>query len=109
MIITTASIIQDRMIDNYLGVVAGVSVTPVSVTELALFPASDYQSYFIKEKNVAIEKLRADAESLGADAIVAVNITFETVDERRNSWLAIATGTAVRLCDLLPEISSSLR
>lgn len=98
MIITTASTIQDRQIEDYLGVVAGVSVTPVSVSELALFPASDYQTHFIAQKNVALEKLRADAESLGANAVIAISITFEPVDEQRNSWLTIATGTAVRLC-----------
>ena len=49
-------------------------------------------------KQVALAPLLADAESIGADAVVAIKLDYEAIDgDKRTLLMVFKNGTAVKL------------
>jgi uncharacterized protein YbjQ (UPF0145 family) len=56
-----------------------------------------YEGVIEEAKNDALRELQDRARALGADAIIGVDLDFETVGASGSMLMVIATGTAVRL------------
>jgi uncharacterized protein YbjQ (UPF0145 family) len=56
-----------------------------------------YEGVIEEAKNDALRELQDRAQALGADAIIGVDLDFETVGASGSMLMVIATGTAVRL------------
>lgn len=96
MILTTTPSIEGQTIQEYLGIVSGVSSnirTSFSFkTEKNLNIISDIID---KGKEEAFEKLKLNAEKLNANAVVGISIDFET--ESGSYFIVSITGTAVKV------------
>jgi uncharacterized protein YbjQ (UPF0145 family) len=103
MIITTTPTIQGREITDYLGLVAGETIMGANVVRDFLAGITDiiggrsgaYESKLAEGREMAIKEMEDKARALGANAIVGVDLDFETL--RDGMMMCIATGTAVRL------------
>jgi uncharacterized protein YbjQ (UPF0145 family) len=103
MIITTTPTIQGREITDYLGLVAGETIMGANVVRDFLAGITDiiggrsgaYESKLAEGRKMAIKEMEDKARALGANAIVGVDLDFETL--RDGMMMCIATGTAVRL------------
>jgi uncharacterized protein YbjQ (UPF0145 family) len=103
MILTTTATVEGRPAREYLGIVAGETVLGANVFKdigaafrnIAGGRAKGYEQELTKGRDVAIEEMVAKAQELGADAIIGVDIDYESVN---NGMLMVSvSGTAVKL------------
>ena len=103
MIVTTTTAVESRPVREYLGVVAGETILGANVfrdigaqiRNIAAGRAAGYEKELRKARETAISEMEAQATELGADAIVGVDIDYETVGG--SMLMVTAAGTAVKL------------
>ncbi|HXF51393.1 MAG TPA: YbjQ family protein [Dehalococcoidia bacterium] len=103
MIITATNTIDGAEIEAYLGVVAGETLLGANifrdigaqVRNIIGGRAAGYEKELRKARDTALEEMSAQARELGADAVVGVDIDYETVGG--SMLMVTAAGTAVRL------------
>lgn len=111
MIVTTTATIHGKPIQEYLGVAAGEAIMganvlkdfSASIRDLVGGRSGSYEQVVHKAREIAMNDLIARAEALGANAIVGVDIDYETIDRGQNnssSMLMVSvSGTAVRIAE----------
>ncbi|MGC5327198.1 YbjQ family protein [Brevibacillus sp. SYSU BS000544] len=103
MIITTTSNLQGKEIESYLGIVSGEVILGANVVRDFLAGITDiiggrsgaYESKLQEGRELAIREMTEKGRHLGANAIIGVDLDFETL--REGMMMVIATGTAVRV------------
>ena len=114
MIISTTDGIEGRFVAGYLGVVSGDAVMGANVFRDLFAGLRDivggrsgaYEKELKRAKELAIEEMVAEAEALGADAIVGVDLDYEHLGSGR---ALDADGQRQRHCgpaDLIPSTRS---
>jgi uncharacterized protein YbjQ (UPF0145 family) len=104
MIVTTTTIVEGRPVKEYLGVVAGETILGANVfrdigaqiRNLTGGRAAGYEKELKKARDTAIEEMQQAAAELGAEAILGVDIDYETVGGG-GMLMVTASGTAVTL------------
>ncbi len=105
MLITTTNTLEGHRITRYLGVVTGEAILGANVIRDFFAGVRDvlggrsgaYEKELRKAREIAFEDMQALAEVLGADAIVGVDIDYETVGETGGMLMVTVAGTAVKL------------
>lgn len=103
MIITTTPNIEGRPVKEYLGIVngeviAGVNFVKDFVAGISNFLGGRVDSYedeIIEARLEALDEMKKYADSLGADAVIGVDIDYEVLNG--NMLMVSASGTAVKL------------
>jgi len=105
MITTTTDGIDGRTITGYLGVVSGDAVMGTNIfrdmfagiRDLIGGRSGSYEKELRNAKALAMEDMIAEAQELGADAIVGVDLDYESIGSNDKSMLMVsANGTAVK-------------
>ena len=106
MIITTTDSVEGRRIGTYVGIVAGQAVLGTNVfrdffagiRDIVGGRAGSYEKELRRAKKMAIEDMEEEAQDLGADAIIGVDLDYEHIGTGERSMLMVsANGTAVKL------------
>lgn len=105
MIYATTSTLQGREVEAYLGIVFGDSVLGVNVFKDLLGGLRDivggrsgtYERELGAARDAAMQNLTAQAEALGADAILGIDMDYEVLGSNNGMLMVTASGTAVRL------------
>lgn len=92
IIITTAGNVADRKIRKYLGIVSGTDIYLVG--GLVGGGLATQESLYERALKNAISTMSKRAESLGADAVIGVSVSF-TSPGGLNYMILALTGTAV--------------
>jgi uncharacterized protein YbjQ (UPF0145 family) len=103
MIILTTPSIEGREIEKYLGVVSGNAVLGTNIFRDIFAGIKDivggrmgqYEDVLEKAQELAIEEMKEKAEKLGANAIIGVNISFNTIGQASSMLMVNVVGTAV--------------
>ena len=104
MIKTTTPTIEGYVIEEYKEVVYGEVVAGInfikdfkaSLTNVFGGRSTSYEDELIMARTKAINEMEKRASQLGANAIVGIDLDFETLGNGGNNMLiAVATGTAV--------------
>lgn len=104
MIVTTTSVLPDMRIDRYLGIVTGEAILGANVFKDFFAGIRDivggrsgaYERELAKARGIALEEMERAAVQQGANAIVGVDIDYETISTGNGSMLMVSTsGTAV--------------
>ena len=104
MIITTTSVLPEHRVDQYLGIVTGEAILGANVFKDFFAGIRDivggrsgaYERELAKARNLALAEMEKDAVQRGANAIVGVDIDYETISTGNGSMLMVsASGTAV--------------
>lgn len=101
MIVTTTNTIQGKEIIEYKEIVSGEAIMGANVVRDFLASVTDiiggrsgaYENKLSEGRKIAIKEMKEKAARLGANAIVGVDLDFETM--REGMMMCIATGTAV--------------
>jgi uncharacterized protein YbjQ (UPF0145 family) len=105
-LITTTPTVEGRPIARYHGLVTGEAIMGANVFKDVFASVRDivggrsgaYEQELNKAKNIALAEMTQQAEDLGSDAVLSVDLDYETVGQ--GSMLMVsASGTAVRLAD----------
>lgn len=105
MTITTTNIIEGRPVQQYLGIINAQSIIGANIFKDFLGSLRDvfggrsktYEKVLEQAKEDALRELAEKAQQLGANAILGVDLDFETVGSGGSMLMVIATGTAVRI------------
>lgn len=103
MIVSTTSTLQGKEIEAYLDIVSGEVIMGANVVRDFLAGITDiiggrsgtYENKLAEGRELAIREMKEKARGLGANAIIGVDLDFETL--REGMMMVIATGTAVRV------------
>lgn len=105
MIISTTHEIQGRRVTNYQGIVTGEAILGANVfrdffagiRDIVGGRAGGYEKSLSEAREIALEEMATRAQRLGANAVVGVDIDYETVGQNGSMLMVSASGTAVIL------------
>jgi len=105
VIITTTPSVEGRPVSAYLGVIAGEAILGANIFKDLFAGIRDivggrsgaYEEELRRAREIAMSELAAAAQQLGADAVVGVDLDYETVGQGGSMLMVTASGTAVRL------------
>lgn len=103
MIVTTTPAVEGRKITEYKGIVFGEVVSGVNfvkdfaagLTNFFGGRSGSYEGELIEAREAALREMEKRAASLGANAIVGVDIDYEVLGQGGNMLMVTASGTAV--------------
>jgi uncharacterized protein YbjQ (UPF0145 family) len=105
VIITTTNTIDGTEIAEYLGIVTGEAVMGANlfkdvfarVRDIVGGRSSAYEKELREARRIAIDEMAFEAEDLGANAVIGVDLDYETIPSGSGAMLMVtASGTAVR-------------
>jgi len=102
MIVTSTPSVDGKSISQYLGIVVGETIVATSIFRDVLAGLRDlvggrsgaYEEKMREAREVALKEMIEEAEKLGANAVVGIDIDYETIGN--NMLMVSASGTAVR-------------
>jgi uncharacterized protein YbjQ (UPF0145 family) len=105
VILTTTTSIEGRPVQEYVGIVTGEAILGANIFKDLFAGIRDivggrsgaYEEELRKARTIALEDLSAAATQLGADAVIGVDLDYETVGQGGSMLMVTASGTAVRL------------
>jgi uncharacterized protein YbjQ (UPF0145 family) len=105
MITTTTNDIQGKMIEQYIGVISAEVIIGANIFKDILGGLRDvfggrsgtYEKVMAEAKENAMNELIQKAQAMGANAVVGIDLDFETVGGGGSMLMVIASGTAVRV------------
>lgn len=103
MILTTTPQIEGHPIREYKGLVTGETIIGANVIKDIKASIKDffggrsgsYERVLIEAKETSLREMTARAQSMGANAIVGIDIDYETVGESGSMLMVATSGTAV--------------
>ena len=104
MVITTTPSVEGKKISQYLGIVTGEAIMGAnmfkdlfaSITDILGGRSGAYEKELIQAKDIALGEMQERAQSLGANAIVGVDLDYEVLGRNNSMLMVSASGTAVR-------------
>ena len=105
MLMTTTPSVEGKRIVRYLGVVTGETIIGANVFRDFLAGVRDffggrsasYEAVLREAKDTALEEMARQAEALGANAVVGIDLDYETVGGSGSMLMVTCSGTAVRV------------
>ena len=105
MIVTTTPEVQGRPVQEYFGVVTGEAILGANVFRDVFAGIRDiiggrsgsYERVLREARDMAIAEMQEEAARRGADAVVGVDLDYETIGDTGSMLMVSASGTAVRL------------
>lgn len=105
MILSTTHELAGRPAKDYLGVVAGEAIIGAnlfrdlfaSVRDIVGGRSGAYEEVLRDARETALKELAKEAERLGANAVIGIDIDYETVGAQGSMLMVTAAGTAVRI------------
>ncbi len=102
MILTTTSTLEGKKILNYAGLVTGEAILGAnifrdifaSIRDIVGGRSGSYEEALREAKEIAIKEMQEEAIRLGANAIIGIDIDYETMN---NMLMVTASGTAVMI------------
>ena len=102
MIITTTSVVHGYSVDRYLGVVAGETILGANIMKDLFAGVRDivggrsgaYEKELRRAREIAMQEMTEAAQELGGNAILGVDIDYETVSNGSMLMVSVS-GTAV--------------
>jgi len=105
MLVLTTPNIEGKRIVQYLGLVSGEAILGANIfrdffagiRDIVGGRSAAYEKELRKAKEVALEDMTEQAQALGANAVVAVDLDYETIGigSGGNMLMVSACGTAV--------------
>jgi uncharacterized protein YbjQ (UPF0145 family) len=103
MIISTTHVIEGRPVSEYLGVVTGEAIMGANIfkdlfagiRDIVGGRSATYERELRRARDIAIEEMTAAATEKGANAVVGVDLDYETVGTNGSMLMVTVSGTAV--------------
>ena len=105
MINTTTPTLEGRSISQYIGVVTGEAILGANVfkdffaniRDIVGGRSAAYEKELQKARTIAFQEMNQKAQDLGANAVVAIDIDYETVGSQGGMLMVSVSGTAVTI------------
>ncbi len=105
MLITTTPTVEGKKIVKYLGLVTGEAILGANIFKDLFAGIRDivggrsaaYERELKKAKDIAVQEMMEQCRALGGNAIIAVDLDYETIGQTSSMLMVSASGTAVVL------------
>ncbi|RKF22010.1 hypothetical protein D6851_06185 [Altericroceibacterium spongiae] len=105
MIVTTTTVVEGHPVKDYLGVVTGEVIVGAnlfrdvmaSITDIVGGRSGKYEQVLARARKEAIAEMQREAEALGGNAVVGVDIDYEVLGQNGSMLMVSVSGTAVTL------------
>lgn len=105
MLVVTTSTLQGREVKQYIGLVSGEAILGANIfkdffagiRDLVGGRSAAYEGELRKAKELAISEMVEEAKQRGANAVIAVDLDYETISVSHGGGMLMVTasGTAV--------------
>ena len=103
MILSTTPQIEGHPIREYKGVVTGETIIGANafkdffagIRDIVGGRAGSYEKVLIEAKDTSLQEMMPRAQALGANAIVGIDLDYETIGANGSMLMVAASGTAV--------------
>ena len=103
MLITTTPTVEGRRITRYCGVVCGEAIMGANIfkdrfagiRDIVGGRSATYEKELQRAREIALKELEERAASLGANAVVGVDLDYEVMGRENGMLMVAASGTAV--------------
>ncbi len=105
MLVTTTNTIENKEIGAYLGIVTGEVIIGAnifkdifaSIRDVIGGRSGSYEGVLIEARDKALKEMMQEAQKLGANAIIGVDLDYESLGRNGSMLMVSACGTAVIL------------
>lgn len=103
MLLSTTSIIDGKQIVKYHGLVSGEAILGANIfrdlfagiRDIVGGRSAAYEKELRRAKDLAIQEMVDQATAMGANAIIGIDLDYETVGQGGSMLMVSASGTAV--------------
>ena len=103
MIITTTAMIESRPVKAYHGIATGEVIVGAnmfrdlfaSIRDIVGGRSGAYEDVLARARKQALAELQAEAEKLGGNAVIGVDLDYEVLGSNGSMLMVSCTGTAV--------------
>ncbi|NPD81629.1 heavy metal-binding domain-containing protein [Palleniella muris] len=103
MILTTTPTIEGHTIREYKGIVAGETIIGAnfmkdffaSIRDIVGGRSGSYEKVLMEARETSMAEMKQRAAQLGANAIVGIDVDYETIGESSSMLMVATSGTAV--------------
>ena len=103
MVVTTTPSVEGKRITQYCGVITGEAILGANifrdffagVRDIVGGRSASYEKELGRAREIAMRELEDEAEKLGANAVVGVDIDYEVVGQGSSMLMVSVSGTAV--------------
>lgn len=103
MLLSTTNTIEGHKVTAYHGVVTGEAIIGAnlfkdifaSITDLVGGRSGSYERVLREAKDNAMMELEHHAKALGANAVIGIDLDYETIGHSSSMLMVTASGTAV--------------
>ena len=107
MIVTTTNNIEGKKVVKYLGIVSGEAIIGANIVkdffagirDIVGGRSGSYEEGLREAKDIALREMQEQAFRIGANAILAVDLDYETLGSNGSMLMVSSSGTAVVLED----------
>ena len=104
MLLTTTNNIEGKRITAYYGIVSGETIIGANVfkdffagiRDIVGGRSGSYENVLRQAKETALKEMSEHAEHIGANAVIAIDLDYETVGGSGSMLMVTAAGTAVK-------------
>jgi uncharacterized protein YbjQ (UPF0145 family) len=103
MIVSTTPTLEGKKIGSYLGIVTGEAIIGANlfrdifagIRDIVGGRSASYEEVLREAKSNALNEMQENARMLGANAVIGVDLDYETVGTNGSMLMVTASGTAV--------------
>jgi uncharacterized protein YbjQ (UPF0145 family) len=103
MILSTTPSLEGKKVTSYLGLVSGEAIIGANIVKDFFAGVRDivggrsgsYEEGLREAKDIALREMTEQAQRMGANAILAIDLDYETVGSGGSMLMVTACGTAV--------------
>jgi len=103
MLISTTPTIEGKKAVKYFGIVSGEAILGANlfkdifagIRDIVGGRSAAYEEELRKAKKIALKEMAEEAEKFGANAILSVDLDYETIGQGGSMLMVSASGTAV--------------
>ncbi len=105
MLVTTTPTIEGKQITNYFGVVTGETIIGANfvkdffagIRDIVGGRSGSYEKVLREAKETALAEMQQRAQQMGANAVIGVDLDYETIGANGSMLMVTAAGTAVTI------------
>ncbi len=103
MLIVTTNTVEGKRVRQYLGVVSGEAILGANIfkdffagiRDIVGGRSAAYERELRQAKDLALAEMAEQAQQLGGNAVLAVDLDYETIGANGSMLMVSASGTAV--------------
>jgi len=103
MIVLTTHTVEGKRITKYLGLVSGEAILGANlfkdlfagIRDIVGGRSAAYERELREAKTIAVQEIAQQAQSLGGNAVIGVDLDYETIGQNGSMLMVSTSGTAV--------------